>query len=119
MGSHALTKRFTPTRVGRFCFRLWDNLIPPVHPHTRGEIDNARTPASINHGSPPHAWGDLGDPVRAVVNRRFTPTRVGRLFGDCDQSGDAAVHPHTRGEIEDLSDHVKTVTGSPPHAWGD
>ncbi len=53
----------------------------PVHPHTRGEILAGSPLPQAHGGSPPHAWGDWRQENPDRLCLRFTPTRVGRLWG--------------------------------------
>jgi len=71
--------RFTPTCVGTISRRRYHRPNLSVHPHMRGDNLMARTPAALNHGSPPHAWGqcDLARVFPEVL--RFTPTCVGTI----------------------------------------
>ena len=49
---------------------------------------------------------------------RFTPTCVGKMTWPWYTKGDAAVHPHVRGEnIPAPIPSIRTY-GSPPRAWG-
>ncbi len=100
--ANPLAVRFTPTRVGKI------RIDPPytynhtVHPHARGENDTPGFRGAPHSGSPPLAWGkcqqrrrklraDGGSPPRAWgkcqerlndgARVRFTPTRVGKIWG--------------------------------------
>ena len=90
-----------------------------VHPHTRGEIDNRLQDEAEWDGSPPHAWGDCKQDSGPCCGERFTPTRVGRFIHPAILPSLNTVHPHTRGEIEELVPIPICECGSPPHAWGD
>ena len=90
--------RFTPTCVGKtLCasLGLWSLA---VHPHMRGEDD----------GRPPF--------VLALV--RFTPTCVGKTFFLVGWLCILPVHPHMRGEDVSFWPSLRSLSGSPPHAWG-
>ena len=73
--------RFTPTCVGKTPVCRPSAVLLAVHPHMRGEDK-----ASVSHfvslcGSPPHAWGILGQESPPVLVERFTPTCVGKTVG--------------------------------------
>jgi len=78
------TERFTPTRVGRFLKDQSTPAVFPVHPHTRGEIDNWNPTCDCNTRDPIPCtvldpFGGSGT-VSMVAQKRFTPTRVGRFI---------------------------------------
>ncbi len=110
--------RFTPTRVGNTRARLNYVRATQVHPHTRGEHSDRRTPIHREHGSPPHAWGTHYRPLIQYFRLRFTPTRVGNTKCGRPSRGSRSVHPHTRGEHCPRSRKKFSRRGSPPHAWG-
>ena len=93
-----LSSRFTPTGVGTM----------------RG----ARRVHRRAPGSPPRAWGqsllDEDDPA----HRRFTPTGVGTICATSAVANCTAVHPHGRGDNDDMMFLDARATGSPPRAWG-
>jgi len=72
----------------------------------------------LDHGSPPRAWGAWGYPPLDRHDIRFTPTCVGSIPPDPEQSAGLAVHPHVRGEHGQRSRYVVLCSGSPPRAWG-
>ena len=97
----------------------WASTGATVHPHTRGEyvvvlpnflVQPRFTPTRVGNtpfengraqpqfGSPPHAWGI-----------RLTAPPAWRS---------QSVHPHTRGEYDELRVQSFIADGSPPHAWG-
>jgi len=69
--------RFTPTRVGNSVNPAILSIVPPVHPHTRGEFHLFFCLHIDDIGSPPHAWGILAYSSIRATRARFTPTRVG------------------------------------------
>ncbi len=71
--------RFTPTCVGKISITTGDFTSTTVHPHMRGENRGAPLEPFILIGSPPHAWGKFAELFRTVMNRRFTPTCVGKM----------------------------------------
>src|SRR5438105_3809473 len=108
--------RFTPTRVGNTAWRTVPSGRPPVHPHTRGEYEDALLEGVEGVGSPPHAWGIRSHAVPAGRPRRFTPTRVGNTQKRQGRERLCPVHPHTRGEYCPADAKIGEDYGSPPHA---
>jgi len=49
-------------------------------------------------GSPPRVWGKREKQRRRVLDRRFTPTRVGKTADHPGPAGPLLVHPHACGE---------------------
>jgi len=90
----------------------------PVHPHPRGDALGKFNPFANCIGSPPPAWGRCNHRRRHSGNLRFTPTRVGTLFGDTDFTTTTAVHPHPRGDAALRHQKQFSNVGSPPPAWG-
>ena len=91
--------RFTPTRVGTLPPHDTRVAGLPVHPHTRGDIDESERRFPSTHGSPPHAWGHFRASWMFPPLYRFTPTRVGTFRRGSAAAPCIAVHPHTRGDI--------------------
>src|SRR5437762_2498561 len=56
------------------------------------------TTRSLRPGSPPRAWGRLGEEHPATAAGRFTPTRVGTAWGRTPSHRRGPVHPHARGD---------------------
>ncbi len=71
--------RFTPTCVGKIKIPISCNRMAAVHPHMRGENKRLRMQKERHHGSPPHAWGKSWQHGQTHINRRFTPTCVGKI----------------------------------------
>ena len=70
--------RLTPTCVGRTPPSYAPGPGRTAHPHVRGE-DALRLPILPGMtGSPPRAWGGLHAWIRAHLDKRLTPTCVGR-----------------------------------------
>src|SRR5579884_2438415 len=69
--------RFTPTRVGTTVRFIITISLATVHPHARGDNSIHDQNGVLAKGSPPRAWGQRPNPSSPVLNRRFTPTRVG------------------------------------------
>ena len=90
--------RFTPTRVGKTLIPTSIPTAPPVHPHAGGENVGAVAALNAELGSPPRGWGKRSGLSLLRSASRFTPTRVGKTFGQ-------RVDPVCQG-------------GSPPRGWG-
>src|SRR5207237_1117117 len=108
----------TPTRVGKSALTSAGDAMITVHPHARGEVENAVLHAASVGGSPPRAWGS-----RLVVSvgdgkGRFTPTRVGKSRLQQRQRRSPSVHPHARGAVRRGHRMLRLGNGSPPRAWG-
>ena len=117
-GDSTLTRRFTPTCVGKTHANCDRVICRPVHPHMRGEDLNMLACTGWSTGSPPDAWGRLCSNDQGRTSQRFTPTCVGKTLLGLHQRLPATVHPHMRGE--DIMFEITTMDegGSPPHAWG-
>ncbi len=110
--------RFIPTRVGNTSTSRMRPDGPLVHPHARGEHEEAIDESQLRCGSSPRAWGT---PARAhvdVVGNRFIPTRVGNTDADGISRARSSVHPHARGEHWRARPSVSPEWGSSPRAWG-
>jgi len=94
----AITRRITPTCVGRTTRGTRTGRSSADHPHVRGEDPPARTCSKRSTGSPPRAWGGPTSPDLFEAFNRITPTCVGRT---------GRQHLVCRG-----------MSGSPPRAWG-
>ena len=110
--------RFTPTGVGTITCA--PSTAPPlaVHPHGRGDNDDARRLTRDMIGSPPRAWGQSVRPRQCSPNYRFTPTGVGTIIPKVDKHAVHTVHPHGRGDNYSLYLVRVRPLGSPPRAWG-
>jgi len=111
-------RRFTPTCVGKTATVYSSKRQNPVHPHMRGEDSAAHCAKYSRAGSPPHAWGRLCGYNGRRLERRFTPTCVGKTGRHAASDMAQTVHPHMRGEDLLSMPCSKGVSGSPPHAWG-
>ena len=90
--------RFTPTCVGKIPLVVCCWASAAVHPHVRGENSTATLRPLARYGSPPRAWGKLGQLIVLQPVGRFTPTCVGKMSrGSCPPAA-GPVHPHVRGE---------------------
>ena len=110
--------RFTPTRVGTTAARIALPAAAAVHPHARGDNGVFICSFKSEIGSPPRAWGQLGNNGTMQRCIRFTPTRVGTTTLDTNTSKPLAVHPHARGDNNILRGLTFFEFGSPPRAWG-
>ena len=98
LGRGRLEWRFIPTRAGkiwRVCRRC---LLTRVHPHSRGENEDAVHLQPFVDGSSPLARGKSLAPVAAPPGRRFIPTRAGKIVSLLAPRWSVRVHPHSRGE---------------------
>ena len=116
--SLAIRWRFTPTCVGNTRYGVSLVLLPPVHPHMRGEYSPLPCLPEGQGGSPPHAWGIPLARQPSHPCARFTPTCVGNTRGSRSTVKRRTVHPHMRGEYVGTLSATGNLTGSPPHAWG-
>ncbi len=113
-----LTKRFTPTRVGKTVYGCPALRARSVHPHACGEDACGANGGWLDFGSPPRVWGRRRRDISRVLTQRFTPTRVGKTGADAWQRWPAAVHPHACGEDSRFW-HLRSCNdGSPPRVWG-
>ena len=71
------SRRFNPTGVGTTLIACSLFILPPVHPHGRGDNPAGADGFDLPGGSPPRAWGQLPQRLLQPVLRRFTPTGVG------------------------------------------
>ena len=69
-------------------------------------------------GSPPRAWGTRNTLSLNTTVLRFTPTCVGNSITFQRFLSPFPVHPHVRGELDQVSIRVLFEYGSPPRAWG-
>ena len=114
----ALRIRFTPTGVGTMHIARRPPGALAVHPHGRGDNDDARRLTRDMIGSPPRAWGQSLDARRVRLVLRFTPTGVGTMNSSVIAISAPSVHPHGRGDNKFSSTRLISAFGSPPRAWG-
>ena len=110
--------RFIPTHVGNTQRLPLGEGGSSVHPHTRGEHEFRETRIENWYGSSPHTWGTPKVAASLGKYGRFIPTHVGNTQGGRGRSGRRPVHPHTRGEHDDLLQILAGRAGSSPHTWG-
>ena len=72
----------------------------------------------MGSGSSPRAWGTRYQRAGGVAVQRFIPTGVGNTPGAQLHDVGRAVHPHGRGEHDDLVNALLARVGSSPRAWG-
>ena len=127
-----------PTCVGTTwgCSITWSAI--SVHPHVRGDYCGISSPRASALGSPPRAWGlrrqstapapsarftptcvgTTPIPIKGYGASRFTPTCVGTTRSPLACPPPSPVHPHVRGDYDQLSAPRPPPAGSPPRAWG-
>jgi len=110
--------RFIPTPVGKSKEIRKKVSNGTVHPHTRGEIVTRCLAINAFFGSSPHPWGNPSKYAEAPPNLRFIPTPVGKSLPSVATMLILSVHPHTRGEIQELNAFRKHQDGSSLHPWG-
>ena len=89
-----------------------------VHPHVRGDGVDTSDRDTRSFGSPPRAWGRPTAIPLPRRSRRFTPTCVGTACRWSSSWSTPPVHPHVRGDGEEVFNWHRWRTGSPPRAWG-
>ena len=114
----AVTKRNTPTGVGKTVRTDRACRCPQKHPHGRGE-DHLRSPRErLAQETPPRAWGRRLDGLRGRKLTGNTPTGVGKTASASVSTGRARKHPHGRGEDRQVLAEVTGLKETPPRAWG-
>ena len=88
----------TPTCVGKIDPGTCSISIEEDHPHLRGENIEATTLQLGQLGSPPLAWGKSFSIKDRGLNRRITPTCVGKIHDASQLCLKRQDHPHLRGE---------------------
>ena len=118
MSKTGVRRRIIPTYVGNTVFVPLYVIAATDHPHIRGEHQRGLIITCLETGSSPHTWGKL-PPVSLIPGLdRIIPTYVGNTAECWFDVGDAADHPHIRGE-HDIAGLVEDMTtGSSPHTWG-
>ena len=78
-GGDTIYQGSPPRTWGKFfyCLQLF---VFWVHPHARWESVVDPADSSNQIGSPPRTWGKHSDVPLDVVQRRFTPTHVGKAL---------------------------------------
>ena len=110
--------RNTPTSVGKTAS---DPALPArtrKHPHERGE-DMVWMPCPFpGTETPPRAWGRLAGEGEQVVQGGNTPTSVGKTPADAPDVAVCGKHPHERGEDPSPLPSHRSLSETPPRAWG-
>jgi hypothetical protein len=113
-----LRVRTTPTCVGRTPTRWASCTAVTEHPHVRGE-DAANQQGVIGFsGAPPRAWGGQRPVDRVDLQRRSTPTCVGRTRRRWGGWPAPSEHPHVRGEDARTVMLNLSYCGAPPTCVG-
>jgi len=94
--------RFTPTCVGTARGKLVQHWQWSVHPHVRGDGTVAGLFPANGVGSPPRALGRQGRVQEGQWQGRFTPTCVGTAADRPAPPASTPVHPHVRGDGDDV-----------------
>ena len=110
--------RFIPAHAGNTAGYTYNVLLNTVHPRTRGEHSAGLFSVSQKAGSSPHTRGTRW-PAHAVPwSSRFIPAHAGNTRSSCASCRACTVHPRTRGEHYDSSQHAIYCRGSSPHTRG-
>ena len=110
--------RFIPTHVGNTSQVRASQQGFAVHPHARGEHEDAGRWQAPVVGSSPRTWGTLADRRAEYPSCRFIPTHVGNTprLASCTRA--RPVHPHARGEHWSWWVLLLSDGGSSPRTWG-
>ena len=113
-----LRSRITPACAGKTEPSESHPLVTWDHPRMRGEDRVRGLRQDQVNGSPPHARGRLGRPVRWRAWARITPACAGKTPSEPTTRRPGPDHPRMRGE--DVCGELarRTELGSPPHARG-
>ncbi len=110
--------RNTPTCVGKTSDGLPSASQYKKHPHVRGEDAVAVIPHRAAVETPPRAWGRLPHDFLRFLDRRNTPTCVGKTgYGSATRDA-SEKHPHVRGEDNKILKKAWKSVETPPRAWG-
>ena len=90
----------------------------PVHPHARGEHANYLVRQASHVGPSPRTWGTLSYLALHVGVRRSIPTHVGNTSFLLSTIASISVHPHARGEHQDIPMAAAQSAGPSPRTWG-
>ena len=111
-------RRFIPTPVGNTPGLVRMSSRSTVHPHARGEHNGLTISSTTFSGSSPRPWGTRVLAAFYGLCQRFIPTPVGNTPEQCKLGWDNAVHPHARGEHQQLGAAMNSHDGSSPRPWG-
>ena len=111
-------QRFIPTPVGNTPRGRTGTRRASVHTHARGEHSVRSSLSASAAGSSPRPWGTPVVAVHGAPHPRFIPTPVGNTTCNSSSDGISPVHPHARGEHDDLGAQIAARDGSSPRPWG-
>ena len=112
-------RRFIPRRLGRGSRSASTRSAIAVHPQATGERSSACRSSLAALGSSPGDWGEVAEPVRHLIPRRFIPRRLGRGPLTLADMNAPPVHPQATGE-RGLDDQIAAcIYGSSPGDWGE
>ena len=111
-------KRFIPTPVGNACKPRSHESGHAVHPHARGERIPRYRDMFSSAGSSPRPWGTPWSCTFPRPLVRFIPTPVGNAPTGILVVSTNPVHPHARGERDDIERGFFPTKGSSPRPWG-
>ncbi len=114
----AAVGRFIPTPVGNASSPPPTARCRPVHPHARGERQLRYGHITQADGSSPRPWGTRRRRQPAHAGIRFIPTPVGNARPWRSPARWPTVHPHARGERQQLDNMREVMGGSSPRPWG-
>ena len=111
-------RRFIPTRAGKIVRRVSGRLCAGVHPHSRGENLELDIQTKEQEGSSPLARGKFYGGESSDYRMRFIPTRAGKMLNRPSRWLWPGVHPHSRGENQQVVACCGGCLGSSPLARG-
>ena len=110
--------RNTPTSVGKTRILRSCTNGQRKHPHERGEDLGSSDISVFDTETPPRAWGRLAGEGEQVVQGGNTPTSVGKTPADAPDVAVCGKHPHERGEDPSPLPSHRSLSETPPRAWG-
>ena len=109
---------FIPTRAGKIGYHYTPPVGLPVHPHSRGENLELDIQTKEQEGSSPLARGKFYGGESSDYRMRFIPTRAGKMLNRPSRWLWPGVHPHSRGENQQVVACCGGCLGSSPLARG-
>ena len=113
-----LSRRNTPTCVGKTVCYLGHLSARGKHPHVRGEDWARLSRYTCNTETPPRAWGRQNHTQWLSAMAGNTPTCVGKTKRHIERVAAQEKHPHVRGEDAQPSACCLKGKETPPRAWG-
>ena len=110
--------RNTPTGVGKTTRSGAPRGASRNHPHGRGEDFCIVRSATALLETPPRAWGRPLVVELGRLEKRNTPTGVGKTCQKLLKIAIIEKHPHGRGEDRSARVRAWVVSETPPRAWG-